>query len=237
MRTALADRLRVYGITPDTLETASAYAEAVAAAVRGGATAVQYRDKRGAPFSVRLARAQAVGEACRSGGALFLVNDDVALAAAAGADGVHLGPSDASVSSVRSLHPGWVIGGSAGDVARARALVVAGCDYLGVGAIFDAWASKSDASSPRGVSVLAAVTQDAVSGRVPVVAIGGITASRVGACLGAGASGVASIRAVFGGAGVEETTSALSLAVSDWLSGGDSDRQRLKKGASEGTEA
>jgi thiamine-phosphate pyrophosphorylase len=211
--TRLAERLRVYGITPDTLDAPSAYEAAVRAAVEAGATTIQYRDKRSASVELRRQRAAAVGRACRAGGALFLVNDDVALAAWVGADGVHLGPSDASVAAVRAAHPAWVIGGSAGDVVRARALVQAGCDYLGVGAIFDARASKADASAPRGVSVLREICADAVSGRVAVVAIGGVTAETAGACISAGASGVASIRSVFGGESVSVTTARFARSV------------------------
>jgi thiamine-phosphate pyrophosphorylase len=211
---ALRERLRLYAITPDSLDTPAEYADACAAALRGGVTAIQYRDKRPDPVELREARATAVRDACRAAGALFVVNDDPRLAARLGADGVHLGPDDAEVAAARLLlGPDVLIGGSAGTPERACALVVAGVDYLGVGAIFDARATKANASAPRGIAVLSDVR--AAVGALPIVAIGGIAAENAASCLLAGADGVATVRGVFGGGDPASAARALRRALDE----------------------
>lgn len=207
MSAGLRERLRFYAITPDTWEAPGEYGARVTEAIAAGATCVQFRDKRSRPASLRESCARAALDACRAGGALFVVNDDVTLALTLGADGVHLGPDDAPIATARALAgPSLLIGGSAGSVERAEGLVGAGADYLGVGAIFDARASKANASAPRGVDVLRAI-RDAFP-TLPFVAIGGVDASNARACLAAGADGVAVIRAAWG-----PSASALALAL------------------------
>lgn len=188
--------LAVYAITPTEIDD-DVLIERVDAVLRGGVRTVQIRDKR--PDSEqRLRRARGVLEVCRAHGALCIVNDDVALTAELKADGVHLGPGDMAPSAARALlGERAVIGGSAGDPERAVALVRAGVDYLGVGAIFDAHATKPDASAPRGTAVLRAVRSQPLLSGVPLVAIGGIEPSNVAACIDAGADGVALVRGLF----------------------------------------
>lgn len=211
-RARLRAAMRLYAVTPTALGDADAYGAAVAAAIRGGATAVQYRDKGATPDDAR-ARAAAIVAACRGAGVLCIVNDDAALAANVGADGVHLGPDDGDVAAVRARFPALVVGGSAGTVERAQALVEAGADYLGVGAIFDARASKANASAPRGVGALRELRGVPSLADVPVVAIGGITNDNARACVEAGADGVAVIRAVFGAPDVEAAARACADAL------------------------
>jgi thiamine-phosphate pyrophosphorylase len=158
-------------------------------ALADGATVVQLRLKDAATAEV-----VAVGEpmlaACRRAEAVFVVNDDVEAALRLGADGVHLGQSDAGAE--RALEAGLVLGLSAGNVEEARAAEAAGATYVGAGPVW-ATPSKPDAGEPLGLEGLAAICAAVAA---PVVAIGGIDASNAGDCIRAGAAGVAVVRAV-----------------------------------------
>jgi thiamine-phosphate pyrophosphorylase len=193
----LRELLGVYAITPDGFD-AVRDAAALEAALEVGLRAVQYRDKRdGLERSWRVAQVRALVARCRPHGALVIVNDDPGLAVESDADGVHVGPHDMPVEQARAVvGEDRLVGGSAGTLERAQMLVEAGVDYLGVGAIFDASATKPDAVSHRGVEVLTAFGRDAAVGRVPLVAIGGITLDNAGHCYRAGATGVAAVRAI-----------------------------------------
>ena len=192
-RDALRRAIRVYAITPDRWDTPAEYVAAVGVALRSGVTAVQFRAKRARDPEQRRACAEAVQALCRRHGALFVVNDDVDLAVELGADAVHVGPNDAPVDIVRArVGEAMWIGSSAGTVEAAVALVDAGADSLGVGAIFDASGTKPDAHHGRGPEILSAMRAHASLAGVPIVAIGGITAER------AGVDGVAAVRDLLG---------------------------------------
>ncbi len=164
-------------------------------AIEAGATVVQLRLK--APTVDVVAR----GRGLRGLGATFIVNDDVDAALELGADGVHLGQSD--TGAARARRRGLLLGRSATSYDEA---VSAEADYLGVGPIWET-PSKSDATSPLGLEELARICK-AVD--VPVVAIGGIDASNAAACIEAGASGVAVIRAAIDPAVREAVDEALA---------------------------
>ena len=159
--------------------------EVARAAVDGGATVVQLRLKD-APTDEVVAR----GRAFRGLPATFVVNDDVDAALELEADGVHLGQSDEGAE--RAVGAGLLVGLSAWDIGQAVAAERAGASYIGAGPVW-ATPSKPDAEPPIGLDGLAGIV-DAVS--IPVVAIGGIDSTNAGACIGAGAAGVAVIRAV-----------------------------------------
>jgi thiamine-phosphate pyrophosphorylase len=211
---ALRAALRLYVITPDSWATAHDYAVHVEAALRGGATAVQYRRKAPLAAAVRDEALRALRALCSAHGAMFVVNDDPALALAAGADAVHVGPGDVPVEAVfAAAGDRLVVGSSAGTVARASSLYGEGVDYLGVGAIFDARGSKADASAPRGPDVLAEMRATPLLQTLPIVAIGGITEATAASCVAAGADGVAVIREVFGAGDVETAARRMRAAV------------------------
>ncbi|MEU4621680.1 thiamine phosphate synthase [Actinoplanes sp. NPDC023801] len=114
---------------------------------------------------------------CRPAGTMVLVNDSAGVAAAAGADGVHVGADDLPVEAARRvLGPDAVVGATCRDPESARAAVTAGASYLGVGPAF-LTSTKDGLPPPLGPAAIAAVA-DAVPG-TPVLAIGGITAERV----------------------------------------------------------
>ncbi len=120
--------------------------------------------------------------------ATFVVNDDVEAAGALGADGVHLGQGDPGADRARAS--GLLLGRSVGSVEQA---IAAEADYLGAGPVWDT-PSKADAEPAIGLAGLRAICTVAT---VPVIAIGGIDATNAGACIAAGAAGVATIRAAF----------------------------------------
>ncbi len=166
----------------------------VEAAIAGGVTVVQYRDKA-STGRVFFANAHTARKVCAAHGVPFIVNDRVDIALAVGADGVHVGQEDLPVAVVRRVvGPDMLIGASVGTVEQAVEAVAEGADYLGVGAIFPT-ASKPEAD-PASLEILRQIRQQ-TSG--PVVAIGGITPERVAEVLAAGAHGVAVISALLEG--------------------------------------
>jgi thiamine-phosphate pyrophosphorylase len=186
------DRLRgLYAVTPDGVETARLCAM-VGAAIDGGATAVQYRDKM-ATEALRRERAAALARLCRRRGALFIVNDDATLAGEVDADGVHIGEDDGAIADARlPLPSGRIVGVSCyDDLDRARLLAREGADYIAFGSFFASTvkpaARRADVSLVRAAKSLG----------VPVVAIGGITSENAPALVDAGVDAVAVISDVF----------------------------------------
>jgi thiamine-phosphate pyrophosphorylase len=155
----------------------------------GGARLLQLRWK-GAPSGVLLEAARRLRERTRRWGALLIVNDRVDVAAAAEADGVHLGQDDLPLEAARRLlPPGRLVGISTHDLAQARAAEAEGADYIGFGPIF-ATVTKDTGYSPRGLDQLREVRKAV---RLPIVAIGGIGIDNARAALEAGADAVAMI--------------------------------------------
>ena len=182
----------LYAITPDTMDQGDLLARA-ALALEGGAQTLQYRSK--SPDEM-LKRDQARGLAalCRRHRAVFIVNDDVELAAEVNADGVHLGREDTAIAAARAqLGPRAVIGASCyDDLESASTAVDAGADYLAFGSFFPS-SVKPCAARPS----LDVLRQARRRWSLPLVAIGGITADNAGQVIAAGADAVAVITAVF----------------------------------------
>ena len=164
----------------------------VAAALAGGAVAVQYRDKSD-DVARRLRQARALVAACAAHDAPLIVNDDPALAHAAAAAGVHLGEHDAPLGHARALlGPHALIGVSCyDDLDRARAAARAGADYVAFGA-FHASPTKP-AARRAGLGLLAG----SAGLGVPRVAIGGINADNAAPLVAAGVELVAVISAIW----------------------------------------
>jgi thiamine-phosphate pyrophosphorylase len=184
----------LYVITDEGLGRGHSHAELARRAVAGGADVVQLRDKRLSGRDL-LAAASAIREVTLDAGALFIVNDRLDVALAAGADGVHLGESDLPIEHARRIAPpGFIIGASVGSTATAVRARAEGADYVALSPTFST-TSKDDAGEGHGLAMLSAV-RAAVS--LPLVAIGGITSDNVGDVIAAGADGVAVISAVVG---------------------------------------
>jgi len=198
-RAELARRLRLIVITDDDLARPRPVVDVVAAALAAGAPAVQLRAKRASAREL-LDLGRRVQPLARGAGALLFVNDRVDVALALGADGVHLGPDDLPVASVRAAVPdGFVIGASADDPDVARGLVRDGADYIGCGAVY-ATSTKSAAGDAIGLDGLDRVAR-AVD--VPVVGIGGVTVERSAEVATTRAAGVAVVGAVMGAEDIE----------------------------------
>lgn len=189
----------LYIITDARLSRGRSHMDIVRAAIQGGATVVQYREKE-ATTRRMVEEAREMRELCQEMGVPFIVNDRVDVALAVDADGVHLGVDDMPVPIARRLlGPGKLIGFSPETIEQARAAEAEGADYLGVGSVFGT-STKPDAGPPIGLSGLRRVIA-AVS--IPVVGIGGITAQNAPQVIQAGAAGVAVISAVVGVEDVE----------------------------------
>lgn len=190
------------------------------AAVAGGATIVQYRDKL-SPTGAMVETARALVAALAGSGVPLLVNDRVDVALAAGAAGVHVGQDDMAVADARRLlGPAAILGLSLNSVAEAEAADLGLLDYVCGQCVF-ATASKADAPPPIGLSGIAAIA-DAVRRRapgLPVGAISGITADNAGSVIAAGIDGVAVISAIGAAADPERAARALRAAVDAALAG------------------
>ncbi len=191
-RAALAARLAgLYALTPDLADTAALVAK-VAAALDGGAVAIQYRNKS-ATDALRREQARALAELCIARERLFIVNDDAAIASEVRADGVHIGAEDGAIGHARErLGPAALVGVSCyGEWARARVAVDTGADYVAFGSFF------ASATKPAARHADPALLVRARSLPVPVIAIGGITSRNAAPLIAAGAAAVAVIDDVF----------------------------------------
>ncbi|MDO4281402.1 MAG: thiamine phosphate synthase [Peptococcaceae bacterium] len=156
--------------------------------LQNDATMLQYRDKHGkAKDDVAALKAL-----CVKYGVPFIINDDVDLALAIDADGVHVGQDDtAAVQAREKLGPDKILGVTAKTLAQAQKAVADGADYLGVGALFH---SMSKDSSLLAREDLKAITAGVA---IPVVGIGGISEDNAAILAGTGIAGVAVINALY----------------------------------------
>lgn len=188
----------VYAVTDRAWLKGENLKDQVEKALKGGVTFVQLREKN-LDRRLFLEEAAAIKELCDSFHVPFVINDDVEIALASGADGVHVGQKDMDVKEARRrLGPGKIIGVSCKTVEQAKAAEAGGADYLGVGAMYPT-DTKSDTSQVT-VETLKAICR-AVD--IPVVAIGGIRADRIQPLKGTGADGVAVVSAIFGQPDIE----------------------------------
>jgi thiamine-phosphate pyrophosphorylase len=187
-------------------------ADVVRAAVRGGVTCVQLREKDLATRAF-VARAcllrEVLSEAPRK--VPLIVNDRVDVALACGADGVHVGQSDMPATLVRRMLPEAIIGLSVESLADVRAVADQGLpvDYLGVSPVF-ATPTKADAAPALGLAGLAAIR---ALTRLPLVAIGGIGHANAAAVFAAGADGLAVVSAICAAADPEGAARRLAAAL------------------------
>ena len=158
-------------------------------ACRGGARIVQYRDKE-VPAAHRLETARRIRANCRESGTLFVVNDQLDIAALSGADGVHLGQDDVAIEDARALlGPGMIIGVSCSTPQAALQAERDGADYLGVGAVL---ATPTKENYP--VVGLEGLRRIAAAATIPIVAIGGVNLENMAAMKAAGAKYPAMVR-------------------------------------------
>lgn len=182
----------LYAVTDRSWLQGKTLYEQVESALKGGATFVQLREKNLDEVHF-LEEAKSIKELCGRYKVPFVINDNVKIAQAVDADGVHVGQSDMEAENVRTvLGEDKIIGVTAKTVEQAMAAEKHGADYLGVGAAFQT-GSKADAGVID--HAMYQKISDAVS--IPVIAIGGITAENIMDLSGNGLSGVAVISAIF----------------------------------------
>jgi thiamine-phosphate pyrophosphorylase len=200
--------LRLYVATDRALSGSRDLCDVVAAALRGGATAVQLRDKD-ATTRAALALGIRLRALTREYGALLIVNDRADLALALDADGVHLGQDDLPMAAARRiLGPDAIIGVSTNLPEEARRAEEEGASYVGVGPAYPT-STKANTRAllgPQRIALVRAAT------RLPLVAIGGITAAGTPALRESGADGICVIGAVIGATDPEAATRALARA-------------------------
>lgn len=181
-------------------------------ALQGGATFLQLREKS-LDDDIFLAEAKEIQKLCKKYQVPFVINDNVDIALAIDADGVHVGQSDMEALDVRKrLGPDKIIGVSAQNVQQALLAQKHGSDYLGVGAVFPT-GSKDDAEDVS-FETLKAICQ-AVD--IPVIAIGGITKENVSELKGSGICGIAVISAIFAQKDIKAATKELKKRTMDMV--------------------
>lgn len=187
----------LYAITPQCADTALLL-RMVEAALKGGAAAVQYREKTG-DVALRHEQASELLPLCHAYHAPFIINDDLRLADLVGADGVHLGRDDGDVRKARViLGADKIIGASCyQSLQLALSAQDHGADYVAFGSFFSS-STKPDAT-PAPLHLL----EQASVLHVPVVAIGGITPDNANTLMDAGVDSLAVISALFNAPDIE----------------------------------
>lgn len=181
-------------------------------AIEGGTTFVQLREKDLDPDHF-LEEAKELKALCKEYNVPFVINDNVEIAVAMDADGVHVGQDDMEAGDVRSrLGEDKIIGVSAHNVEEALLAQERGADYLGVGAVFPT-GSKDD------VDVLDHQTLKEICEAVdiPVVAIGGISKENIGQLAGSGVCGIAVISAIFAQEDIKAASAELHQLTSEMI--------------------
>lgn len=179
----------LYALTPDGCPS---LLESVEKAIAGGACMIQYRDKT-ASIAERKERAEVLLALCRSRHTPLIINDDLELALALDADGVHLGADDPSISEARDRFPDGLIGASCyNDFARAQTAVRSGASYVAFGSFY-ASPTRPDAVTAQPDLLMRACRELSV----PVCAIGGIRADNATPVIQAGADLLAVCSGVF----------------------------------------
>lgn len=204
------DNYILYAVTDRRWLNGRKLSDAVESAIRGGAGMVQLREKD-LDDEAFLEEALKLKSVCVGYKVPLIINDNVAVALKADADGVHVGQSDLDAADVRGLiGPDKILGVSAHSLDEALLAVKHGADYLGVGAAF-ATGSKTD------VNVISHGIYSEICSNVeiPVVAIGGIDAENIAELKGSGISGAAVISAVFAADDIEAAARKLKEKIAE----------------------
>ena len=202
--------LSLYLVTDAALCAKTGLIDTVVAAVRGGVTMVQLRDKTASDAEL-IAQARQLMTALHGTGVPLIINDRLNVAIAAEADGLHIGQGDGDVSEARrQLRADAILGLSVENSTQLAALDPEGLDYIGIGPVF-ATASKQDHAPPLGLEGLSELV---ASSPLPSVAIGGLNASHAEAIRQSGANGLAVISAICGQPDPQAAAAAFGLSSS-----------------------
>lgn len=204
--------LQLYAITDRHWLNGRSLYEVVKESLDGGVTFLQLREKQ-LDKDHFLEEAKKLQGLCSEYNVPFIINDNVEIALAINADGVHIGQSDMEMKEAREkLGPDKIIGVSAHTKEEALLAQAQGADYLGVGAVFPT-SSKDDAESVS-YETLKAICE-VVS--IPVVAIGGITRENLHQLSGSGISGISVISAIYAQSDIKEAARELKQCVQEIL--------------------
>ncbi len=187
---------RLHILTDTRLQQRFDHAELARLACAGGADVIQFRQKEGS-VRERLGALKGVADVCSDANVSLIVNDQLDLALAVEADGIHLGQEDLPIEAVRQIldlqdGPTLIIGATCTTLEQADRAVREGADYIGFGPVYET-KSKANPALVKGLDGLAEVCR-AIP--IPVIAIGGITVERVQSVLDTGAHGIAVLSAV-----------------------------------------
>lgn len=208
------DRLRLYLVTDRDLALGRPLVDVVLAAVAGGVTAVQVREK-GLGGRAFLAEVRALAAALAGSGVPLIVNDRVDVALATGADGAHVGQEDLPAAEARRLlGPDRLLGVSVATAVEARAALADGADHVSVSPVF-LTPTKPDADRSVGLEGVTRIRR--AIGDAPLIAIGGISAANARQVILAGADGVAVVSAVMSAPDPEAEARALSAEIAAGL--------------------
>jgi thiamine-phosphate diphosphorylase len=199
----------LYLVTDRSLSRGRSTVDIVREAVAGGVTCVQLREKSCSTQEF-IEEARKLHHLLQPLGIPLIINDQVEVALAVGAEGVHLGQQDMPIAEARKLGPpNWVIGVSAESLEDAISAEQAGADYIGVSPVF-ATPTKTDAALPLGLEGLHEIR---AAVRVPLVGIGGIHCENVQDVIRAGADGVAVVSAIVAADSPQQAAAALQQEI------------------------
>ncbi|SFB90908.1 thiamine-phosphate pyrophosphorylase [Brevinema andersonii] len=208
--------LLLYAVTDRTWNKNNSLSEQVEKCLKGGVTLLQLREKH-LDYETFLSEAQNIKKLCKKYRIPFIINDNVDIAIACNADGIHVGQEDTPADIIRSKIGNKILGVSVKTVEEALLAEKNGADYLGVGAVFPT-SVKPDAIIIT-YSTLKDICQ-AVS--IPVVAIGGISANNIRQLKGTGIDGVAVVAGIFGQPDITKATRNMLKLTQEIVIGGNS---------------
>lgn len=192
--------LLLYAVTDRRWTGEKTLSEQVEAALKGGVTCLQLREKT-LDFRSFLDEALEIKKRCRRYGVPLIINDNLRVALEADAEGLHIGQNDMRVDEARKLlGEKKILGVSVQTLEQALFAEASGADYLGVGAVFST-STKDDATCVS----LETLRCIASSVSIPVCAIGGITKENLEKLAGTGIDGVALVSAIFASKDIEKT--------------------------------
>lgn len=202
------DMLLLYAVTDRSWVGKQTLYEQIEDALIGGVTIVQIREKN-LDENEFITEAIQIKDLCHHYNVPVIINDNVNVAIASGADGVHVGIEDIPVAQIRKkVGKDFIIGATAKTVEQAQAAEKAGADYLGVGAVFPSPTKKS------AVRITNKQLKEICSSvAIPAVAIGGINHENVSEIEGSGVDGVAVVSAVFSASDIRTATAKLKEKV------------------------
>ena len=191
---ALRSALRLYFIM-GSLNCRKHPAEVLTEAIAGGITFFQFREKGNGALKgkQKYALAEELQFICKKSQIPFIVNDDIELALALNADGVHIGQDDEKIEVVRKKIGKKILGVSVHNIEEAKTAVQNGADYFGVGPIFPT-KTKEDTNPVQGLSIIQELRSEGYT--LPLVGIGGIHAQNAASVIEAGADGISLISAI-----------------------------------------